>query len=445
MKGGFAEAYAGVFDDLKSDLKSVFNDIFGDRGPFTESLGKVLGQVTANAQIGATAGNLVTDVLGIKGSQTAGAIGGAIGGAIAGPIGSIVGGTLGSIAGGLFKKTKTGAATITSVDQDAVLSGNSSSYQAAAGGAASSVQDGLARIADMLGASIGAFNVTIGQRHGDWRVREGSGSLKIKKGATEFDDDQAGAIAYAIQLAVSQGAVTGLSAAMDQALRSSPDIDKAIAEALKVQEVEQLLGGLGAEMAAQFKAFETQAKERLRIATQYGFDVVAIEKKNAEDRAKLVDQILTDRVGSLQTLLDDMKFGNLAEGSPADQRTALLAEIAKAQAAAQAGEEGAADKLASLSRSLIELSREAYGTAGDEYGADRDNAIAAAEAVIKAENDRIKAAQDSVGATNTKLDTANQLAEEQVQYLAEIASSLAQAGLVVNATLPELNKALVAR
>ncbi|WP_300113458.1 hypothetical protein [Sphingobium sp.] len=445
MKGGFAEAYAGVFDDLKSDLKSVFNDIFGDRGPFTESLGKVLGQVTANAQIGATAGNLVTDVLGIKGSQTVGAIGGAIGGAIAGPIGSIVGGTLGSIAGGLFKKTKTGAATITSVDQDAVLSGNSSSYQAAAGGAASSVQDGLARIADMLGASIGAFNVTIGQRHGDWRVREGSGSLKIKKGATEFDDDQAGAIAYAIQLAVSQGAVTGLSAAMDQALRSSPDIDKAIAEALKVQEVEQLLGGLGAEMAAQFKAFETQAKERLRIATQYGFDVVEIEKKNAEDRAKLVDQILTDRVGSLQTLLDDMKFGNLAEGSLADQRTALLAEIAKAQAAAQAGEEGAADKLASLSRSLIELSREAYGTAGDEYGADRDNAIAAAEAVIKAENDRIKAAQDSVGATNTKLDTANQLAEEQVQYLAEIASSLAQAGLVVNATLPELNKALVAR
>ncbi len=445
MKGGFADAYAGVFDDLKRDLKSVFNDIFGERGPFTESIGKVLGQVAANAQIGATAGTLVTDVLGIKGSQTVGAIGGAIGGAIAGPIGSIVGGALGSITGGLFKKTKSGAATITSVDQDAVLSGNSSSFKAAAGGAATSVQDGLARIADMLGASIGAFNVTIGQRHGDWRVREGSGSLKIKKGATEFDDDQAGAIAYAIQLAVTQGAVTGLSAAMDKALRSSPDIDKAIAEALKVQEVEQLLGGLGAEMAAQFKAFEAQAKERLRIATQYGFDVVAIEKRNAEDRAKLVDQILTDRVGSLQTLLDDMKFGNLAEGSLVDQRTALLAEIAKAQAAAQAGEEGAADKLAALSRSLIELSREAYGTAGDEYGADRDNAIAAAEAVIKAENDRIKAAQDSVGATNTKLDTANQLAEEQVQYLAEIASSLAQAGLVVNATLPELNKALVAR
>ncbi|KAK0357769.1 hypothetical protein LTR94_038082, partial [Friedmanniomyces endolithicus] len=47
-------------------------------------------------------------------------------GQFAGPIGAIAGGLLGGAIGGLLKKTKTGAANITSVDSDATLSGNSS-------------------------------------------------------------------------------------------------------------------------------------------------------------------------------------------------------------------------------------------------------------------------------------------------------------------------------
>ncbi|SER09403.1 hypothetical protein [Sphingobium sp. YR768] len=423
-KGGFAEGYGQFFGDLKGDFRSIFSDIFGDGGVFSKSLGKTLGGLAAGAQTGATAGSLATSLLGIKGSSTGGAIGGAIGSAIAGPIGSIVGGTLGSVVGGLLKKTKTGSANITSVDGDATLSGNSSAYKQAASGAASSVQDGLSELAEMLGGAIGSFNVTIGQRHGDWRVRSGTGSLKVAKGAKEFDDDQAGAIAYAIQLAVSQGAVTGLSAAVEKALKSSDDLEDALAEALKVQEVETLLGGITAEMTSQFKTFEAQAKERLRIATEYGFDIVAIEKKNAEDRAALVDEILSSRVGSLQDMLDDLSYGDLFEGSAADQRTALLAEIAKARSAAEAGEDGAADTLATLSRQLIELSRNAYGTAGTEYTNDRDSAIADAQAVIKAESDRIAAAQDAAGVTNAKLETANQIANEQADQLVQISSTL---------------------
>lgn len=437
---GFKEGFEGVFDDLKGDLKTLFTDIFGDKGLFSKSLGETMGRIAGYGALGGMAGGLATGAFGVRGSGTGGMVGGAIGGAaveelfsktlgsFAGPIGSIAGGIVGSVVGGLLKKTKSGAATITSVDGDATLSGNSSSFKEAASGAADNVQDGLAQIASTLGGAIGAFNVTIGQRHGDWRVREGAGSLKIKKGATEFDDDQAGAIAYAIQLAVSQGAVTGLSAAIDQALRSSPDINEALEEALKVQEVEQMLGGLGSEMAKQFKAFEMQAKERLRIATQYGFDVVAIEARNAEDRADLVNQILTDRVGSLQALLDDFKFGNLAEGSVMDQRNALLAQIAATRADAEAGKDGAADKLASLTRSLVELSRDSLGTAGSEYAADRTTAIDAAEAVIQAENERIKAAQGEQATTNAKLDEANTLATQQVDYLADILQALTAQG-----------------
>lgn len=418
------QANKALAKTLSGEIETSMDKVFGTKGSF--------GKTLQNAGLGYVAG-------GITGSKTGGALGGMIGGAVgkellgsalgslgqfAGPIGAIAGGLLGGAIGGLLKKTKTGAANITSVDSDATLSGNSSQFKAAASGAASSVQDGLSSIAEQLGGSIGSFNVTIGQRHGDWRVRSGTGSLKVAKGAKEFDDDQEGAIAYAMQLAISQGAVTGLSAAVAKALNSSTDLDEALTEALKVQEIETLLGGITAEMTNQFKTFEAQAKERLRIATEYGFDIVEIEKKNAEDRAALIDQILSSRIGSLQDLLDDLKFGDLYEGSVTDQRTALLAEIAKARAAAEAGEDGAADTLATLSRQLIELSREAYGTAGSEYLTDRDSAIADAQAVIKAETDRVTAAQEAVGSTNEKLDEANDIAATSAASLEDISSKL---------------------
>src|SRR3546814_21053129 len=95
----------------------------------------------------------------------------------------------------------------------------------------------------------------------------------------------------------------------------------------------------------------------------------------------MVDQILSDRIGSLQSLLDNMKYGDLFEGSLADQRQALLAQVAEAKTAAEAGEEGAADRLATLSRQLVELSRDAFGTAGAEYASDRDSVIGPAAAV----------------------------------------------------------------
>lgn len=443
------QANKSLAKTLSGEIETSMDKVFGTKGSF--------GKTLQNAGLGYAAG-------GMTGSKTGGALGGMIGGAVgkellgsalgslgqfAGPIGAIAGGLLGGAIGGLLKKTKTGAANITSVDSDATLSGNSAQFKAAASGAAGSVQDGLSSIAEQLGGSIGSFNVTIGQRHGDWRVRSGTGSLKVAKGATEFDDDQAGAIAYAMQLAISQGAVTGLSAAVSKALNSSSDLDTALTEALKVQEVETLLGGISAEMASQFKTLETQAKERLRIATQYGFDVVEIEKKNAEDRVALVDQILTSRIGSLQDLLDDLNFGDLYEGSLTDQRTALLAEIAKARASAEAGDDGAADTLASLSRQLIELSREAYGTAGSEYASDRDSAISDAMSVIKAETNRVNEAQGLSTEAVSELKTSNDIANEQADQLADMGSTLKEILSVLTPSssplVPDVNLVLVSR
>lgn len=439
FKEGFKEAYEGVFKEFKSELKRIFNSIFGEKGLFNEALGKVLGQTLANAQIGATVGKGVTSALGIKGSSTGGAIGGAIGGAlgsaVGGPLGqmlgSVIGGALGSAVGGLFKKHKIGSANLTGPNSDDItVTGNSGSRKSTAQGLAGSVIDGLQQIADEFGGKVGSFRTSIGVSGDSFHVdTSGQGRLKKSQGGFDFDQDQGAAIAFAIADAIADGAIEGISPAVAKALKSDSNLDDALKEALKVREIEDLLGGVGAQFEREFRAFELQAKDRVRIAREYGFDVVAIEKRNAEDRAKLVDDILSQRVGSLQSLLKDLKFGNLFEGSASDQRQALLVEIAKAQTDANSGVDGAADQLADLNRRLVELSREAFGTAGTQYASDRSSAISSAESVIAAENQRIKAAQDAVTATNTKLDQANDLSNEANDLLSQINKNIARLGI----------------
>lgn len=415
----FQGAYSGFF---------TAGPVGGILGAIKElpGLPKEMQKSLGNALEGAQTGTLVSGIgkmLGLKTSTTGGQIGGAIGAATGVPGGDIVGSIIGSLVGGMFKKTKKGSATITGVDSDPIITGNNSKMKAAAGEAASSVQGVLSQIADALGGEVGAFNVSIGVRKGKYRVDPtGAGRTKAKNGVLDFGDDAQAAVLAAAFDAIGDGGIKGLSAAVQRALRSSSDIDKAVKEALKVQEVEEIVAGLGGTLERQFREFEAQAKERVRIATQYGFDVTKIEQRNAEDRAKLVDQILTERVGSLQSLLDDLKYGDLFEGTADERRSKLLTEIAVAKSDAEKGVDGAADKLADLSRQLVETSREAYGTAGGEYASDRANAISTAEAIIAAENERIRAAQQATVDTSKAMQTQNQLTNEANDMLAEMLS-----------------------
>ena len=193
-----------------------------------------------------------------------------------------------------------------------------------------------------------------------------------------------------------------------------------------MREVEDILSGMADDWRKELRAFEKTAQERLRIGREYGFNLVELEKRNAEDRAKLIEDILSDRVGPLKALLDDLSIGDLAEGPLADRRQKVLGEIAKAEEGAVKGDAGAADRLAELQRQLLELSYEAFGTAGAEYGSDRDQAVASAERIIKLEEDRVKAAQAEL---TTRLDQGNALANEANGLLAEINANFARFGL----------------
>lgn len=425
----FQGAYAGFFTaGPVGGILGAIKELPGLPDKMKQKLGTALD--------GAQTGTFVAGIgkaLGLKMSTTGSQIGGAIGSAIPIPGGDIIGSVIGGLIGGMFKKAKKGSATITGIDSDPVITGNNSKMKAAAGDAAGGVQSVLQQIADALGGEVGAFNVSIGVRDGKYRVDPtGAGRTKAKKGVLDFGDDAQAAIMAAAFDAIGDGGIKGLSAAVQRALRSNGDIDKAVKEALKVQEVEEIVSGLGGTLERQFRQFEAQAKERVRIATQYGFDVTKIEAKNAEDRAKLVDQILTERVGSLQQLLDDLKYGDLFEGTADERRSKLLTEIAAAKGDAEKGVEGAADKLADLTRQLVETSREAYGTAGDEYSGDRANAISTAEAIIAAENERIRAAQQATVDTSKAMQTQNQLTNEANDMLAEMLSLMRSGGVAAD-------------
>lgn len=397
-----------------------------------------LGKIIQNAGFGVTAASLT------GGNQMGGGIGGAAGGfaasklltgllgSAAGPIGSIVGGILGGVVGNLFNKPKTGFAAITSVDGNATLSGNKE-VTAALSGSAKSIQSGIQKIADQLGGGVGSFNVSIGKREDYFRV-DGDGSSRVTAkhpgaGLLYNGTDEAAAITAAIANAIADGAVTGLSARVQQALQSKPDIDQALAEAVKVQNLELTMGGITAQIDKAFKDFEAQAADRLRLAKAYGFDVVAIEKRNGEDRVKLAQQLAKSQVGGLQKLIDEMTAGSLFEGTAMDRIKAINDQIAKAKADLDAGVEGAGDTLANLYQQRLAASKDAYG-ATSAYAADRTATIDEARNAIAQANARIAAASGGkvsdpaltttnagIAATNTALDENNDQNDRMIAAL----------------------------
>lgn len=397
-----------------------------------DTISKGLDKAFKGAQTGQQIDQLF-GTLGIKSSNTGATLGGALGGAIGGPVGEIVGSILGGIVGGALKSAKRGSATITNVTGDASIRGNNRAFEQQAAGLASTVQDTLANIAEQFGGQVGNFAVSIGVRDGNVRVDpSGRGITKTRNGALDFGEDSQAALRAAILDAISDGGISGISAAIEKALNSSKDLDRAVREALKVQAVEDIIGGLGSTLERQFRQFEAQAKDRVRIATEYGFDVVKIEERNAEDRKKLVDQLLEDRVGSLQQLLKDFSFGDLFEGSAADRRAALESEINAARSDAEAGIDGAAGRLADLLRQRAETSREAFGTAGPEFASDRADAISSAQRIIEIENERIRLAQETASATRVASEQTNVLLNEQNDMMAQLLALFERGGGVAS-------------
>lgn len=375
-------------DITRKDKKTgeIISTTIGDELSRVFGPGSKYEQVTAalsEALKGAGTGMLAADFLGMKsttekiGSALGGAAGKAIGTALGGPLGGAVGSVLGGIAGGfvggLFKKTKSGGATLTGANQFSTF-GNSSSRKDAAGDLAGSVMDGLNNIAKALGGSFsGGFNTTIGIRGKDYRVNPNGTSLKTSKGAIDFGQDAQAAIAYAIQDAIKDGALMGLRAGTQALLQKEGDFEAQLQKALAFEGVfrdlkamtNPLVGGLE-DLAAKFK--ELQA-----IFTEAG--------ASAEEFAQLQEYMTKQQQALIDSISSTYKslFLTDKEALAAAKKTIkdTLAPLGK----------GSVDTVAEY-KALVKATDalkdpELYGTLmelADEFGVIQDAAEAAKEA-----------------------------------------------------------------
>lgn len=409
---------------------------------------KGLEKALPDAFHGAMTGSAVSSLVLGSGSNSVGSgIGGAIGevagkkfltagldfvskglGSFAGPLGSAVGGVLGGLLGGLFAPTKAGTVVINSGKS----SQTASTAEVAQGltTISTSIQSTLDQIAKQFSTSVGNYSVSIGQYKDYYRV-SASGSDHVgdkyypntANGDNLYDGtSQSQAVLIAIQNAIQDGAIKGLSAAVQKALGSSSDVEKAMAEALKVQDLELALGGVQASLEKEFRTFENTAEDRVALAKKYGFDLVKVEELNNKERLDLSKKLLKDQVGSLQDLIDQMTSGSLFEGTLVDKRAAILTKIDAAKAAVAAGESGAADTLAQLLSDLASASKDAYGTTG-AYASDRTLITDTAQQTIAAANAAITAAEAATTSSSSSSGTTDQLNEANDQ-LAKIATYL---------------------
>lgn len=453
---------------IKMELPDETFDEFGNvlakaLGGFGKTLaamtqGFTLGKMTGSGIGGAIGGALGEKVLGSAIGKVAGAIGGKIGGALgqfAGPLGSIAGGLLGGLIGGLFTKTKTGTATLTQVAGGAMqktLGGNNAQLKGVADKMANGLLTALGNVAEQLGGTLGgAVNISVGMRKKDYVV-DPTGKGRTKgAGVMNFGEDAAAAAAYATQLAIQQGIITGISAGAQTLIKAGGDLNAQVQKALKFDQVFKDLkketDPLGAsldELAAEMTKLKAIFGEAGASAEDYAKleELFAIKQAKAifeanKPRRELEIQLMEAQGNAAGALAArrQLELESMDAGLRALQQQVWAAEDAAkaaqelADANAKAAEEAkaaaeAANALAADRRSMEIDLMEALGNSAEALAARRKIELEAMDASLRGLQQQIWAALDAKAAAEAAAEAAQVLAEEQAKA-AEAAAKLA--------------------
>ncbi len=405
--------------------------------------GSVFSSITGAKQ--SKAGSAVGGVLGeIGGKELGGTITKAIGGKLgsllgnaAGPIGSMVGGVLGGVLGGLFgKSAPRGSAVITSATGAATVGGDKS-VTAGLSGSAKNVQSAVTRIADAFGAQLGAFNVSIGKGTNNFRVSS-TGSTQVgaknpKGGNFIYDGpDEAAAVSAAIQDAIRDGAVKGISQAAQRVLQSGGDLDAAISKAMLIEAVPRDLKAIVDPVGAAVDDLNRKFQKTVAALKEGGAS--AEEMAQAEKLYNLqLEQVKSSTAAasaSLKTFLTDLKLGGNSPYSLRDQETTALAQLTPFLDQIGAGQRVDQDKYQSAARAYLDVERELYGSTSKYFDAQAliqaasakaietiDNAVPIAGGV---ESPFAKATADSAAKTASNTQTGNELLEQMSDQMAGV-------------------------
>lgn len=290
---------------------------------------------------------------------------------------------------------------------------------------ADAVSAGLANYASQLGGTIksGVSIGSIGTNKDSYYYNPTGGGFKAA--GTQVFKSAEEAVQAALADALGDGAIIA-SPATEAALKKyGGDVNKAVAEALKVQGLETLIADQDNPFLAVFRDFERVAAERVKVATDNGFDIVAIEKLNGEARAKLVAQTLAQATGGVKSLLNELQFGSRSAGSLDQRRSALEAERDRLLAAAK-NDPSQNDAAANIIRQLLDLSTEAFGKTGASALV-REQSISQLQELVSQTEAKLSAAQlsassDPIVAQMTEM---NATGDEQTVLLQQIRDAVA--------------------
>ncbi|WP_313392028.1 tape measure protein [Sphingobium yanoikuyae] len=449
-KDGVKSVFSDPLKSLSSSF-STFKDAFNPAkgGSFFKGIGSAVGGAMQGAQMGSQIAGVGKALWG-KFSTTGSQLGGALG-SVAGPIGSAVGSLLGGTIGGLLKKTKYGTASISQLAGGELgvssLKGNKSGYKVNANSAAGSVISGLQEIAASLGATLtGSPSVSIGMYKKDWRVSDTGRTGKLKgkySDVTDFGDDAEAAIAYAIQVALQDGILTGISDFSQRVIKANGDTN-AIALA---QSYESILNSLAAFKNPIKSAVESATKDIDTLAEQMRkAGATSAELANIEQyRSLKLKEILDDQLADFNDTLKLLK-GDASGKSPYALLQDDLKEMDKLRATLASGGTVDSATFNNLAQEIISGAGDVFGTQTKNYQDILGDLTSLTQAAIgNATNEFNNAASGAEGTTDavtTMDENVTAAINTSNDYLAIIANALTGSQNVRNALTSQNGKLL---
>lgn len=369
FKGDFGKLSDG-FKSFQGDLKNIF----GKGGDFQAGLGSVLGKAGMGAQMGSAADDIM-GMLGIKSSKTGAQVGGAVGNAAFGPIGGIAGSILGGLVGGLFKKTPKGYSVITGGDEgDFSVSGNKKGIRENLTSVSSGLQGALADIAEQLGVDVGGFRVSVGQYKDQYRVSaSGSSSVGSKKFTKKAGsdllyagDDPEAAMRAALQNAISDGALSGLSPTINRVITmAGKDIEKGLSDALKLKSIKDELQSIEDPMNYALESLNkgfTEIFDLLRKAGGTSQEFADAEKLYQLKREEIIEQGNNASLKQMREYLFQLTGGTSSPLSPESRYSTASAELAGLDAKRASGGKVDFADYQSVADAFLAASRDANGS-----------------------------------------------------------------------------------
>lgn len=372
------DALHGIFGSGKKNPDGTFDTSSGGLlGLGNTTFFKKMGDTLGGALKGAGTGSMVAGVsnmLGIKMSNTGAQVGGAIGSALPIPGGDIIGSIAGGLIGNLFKKTKYGTASVSMNEYgeltSGLISGRGSGQKAAATGAAASVAEGLTSIAKSLGATIsGAPGLTIGTYKDAYRVSTSGRTGKLKgkySDVVDFGKDgEQEAIEFAIRYSIENAVLTGISQASINILKSGQDLEQAVEKAGIIESIPKRLMQIQdpvryaiTQLNTEFATMISYLKEGGATAEQFA----DAQKLYELERASAIEQAMEQAATAIDDFLKEMTGGS---SSPYSKRTTYsnaASELQKFESEIAGGKAVDQTDLLNAARNFQDASRSLNGS-----------------------------------------------------------------------------------